>query len=332
MKEIKTSAARVWITYGVAGFALGVGLISLSAIGLVAHQAANPPPTQTPVPTPTIAAEAILDQAYQLLYVDGNAQQVLDLLGPHLEEFTDPDNLARALEYLGNAELFLGHYQLATTYFERLIQISPTPVNYAMIARVYDAGGDLEHALSYYLLYLESDDPSLSEDIRRVVEDRVNQIQETLTGFTSTPALTPQSTLTPSLQALLEDVQQALYVAGDPQFVIDNLEPHLDEFSNPGDLARALEYLARAELLLGHYQFSAAYFERLIQISPTPKNYADLAAVYEAGGELEKALANYLILLELENTSITGEERQLAEERVAVIQGILADLTPTPFP
>lgn len=188
MEDPKRSITKNWITYGLAGFVLGACLISLSAFGLVAYESANPPPTQTPVPTATVAATALLDQAYQALYSDGNPQLVLDTLEPHLEEFTNTEELSKALEYLGMAEVGLGHYQLATVYLERLCQISPTPQNYMMLGRVYDSGGDLEHALANYIIYLGSDDPSLTADIREIVQDRINQIQLILTSFTPTPA------------------------------------------------------------------------------------------------------------------------------------------------
>ena len=188
MEDSKRSITKNWITYGLTGFLLGVCLISLSAFGLVAYESANPPPTPTLLPTATVAATALLDQAYQALYSDGNPQLVLDILEPHLEEFINPDELSKALEYLGMAEVGLGHYQLATVYLEKLCQISPTPQNYMMLGRVYDSGGDLEHALANYIIYLESDDPSLTADVREIVQDRINQIQLILTSFTPTPA------------------------------------------------------------------------------------------------------------------------------------------------
>ncbi len=185
MDDTKKTTPKIWITYGLAGFLLGICLVSLSAVSLVAYESANPPPTQTHIPTPTVAAQAILNQAHQAL--SENPQQVLDILEPHLEEFTDPDDLATALKYMGSAELSLGHYQLSTVYFERLIQISPTPENYMTLARIYDAGGDLEKAVEYYVIYLNSDDPALTDDLRILVQDRVDQIQSVLTSFTPTP-------------------------------------------------------------------------------------------------------------------------------------------------
>jgi tetratricopeptide (TPR) repeat protein len=188
MEDSKRNNTKNWITYGLVGFLLGACLISLSAFGLIAYESANPLPTPTPLPTATVAATALLDQAYQALYSDGNPQLVLDILEPHLEEFINPEELSKALEYLGMAEIGLGHYQLATVYLERLCQVSPTPQNYIMLGRVYDSGGDLEHALANYIIYLESDDPSLTADVREIVQDRVDQIQAILTSFTPTPA------------------------------------------------------------------------------------------------------------------------------------------------
>jgi len=187
MQALKRITSKNWIIYGLAGFFLGVCLVSLIAFGLVAYETANPPPTPTLLPTPTIAATALLDQAYQALYSDGNPQLVLDILEPHLEEFISPEELSKALEYLGMAEVGLGHYQLATVYFERLSQVSPTPQNYILLGRVYDSGGNLERALANYLIYLESDDPEITDDIRKIVQDRVDEIQSILTSFTPTP-------------------------------------------------------------------------------------------------------------------------------------------------
>lgn len=183
----KTTTKKLWITYGLAGFLLGACLVSLSTVGLIAYQTANPPPTHTPIPSPTLAAQALLADAYQVL--GQNPQKALDILEPHLDEFVNPDELALALTYLGNAQLNLGHYQLATVYFERLIQVSPTPENYMTLARIYDAGGDIEKAAEYYLIYLNSDDPALTDDLRGMLQERIDQIQLILTG--PTPTLIP---------------------------------------------------------------------------------------------------------------------------------------------
>jgi tetratricopeptide (TPR) repeat protein len=187
MDTTQKTSSNVWIKYGLAGFVLGIGIVFFSAAGLIAVQIANPPPTATLLPTPTVAARAFLDAAHEALYSKGDSQLAIDTLAPHLEEFTNPDELAEALQYMYQAEMGLGHYQLAAAYIERLIQISPTPENYMILARIYDGAGDLEHALANYIIYLDSDDPALTPELRQMVQERVDQIQAVLTGFTPTP-------------------------------------------------------------------------------------------------------------------------------------------------
>ncbi len=188
MDTTQNTSSRSWIRYGLIGFAFGVCIVSFSAVSLVAVQIANPPPTPTLLPTPTTSARALLNAAYNALYNDGDMQLAIDTLSPHLEEFSDTAELSEALQYLYTAEMGLGHYQISAAYLERLVQISPTPANYATLARVYDTAGDLEHALTNYLIYLASDDPTLTDDIRQLVQDRVDQIQSVLTSSTPTPA------------------------------------------------------------------------------------------------------------------------------------------------
>lgn len=187
MDRTQNITPKIWIQYGLLGFLVGGCLVAFTAAGFFAVQMANLPATPTLVPTATLAAQGLLDQAYEALYTNGDPQFVVDTLGPHMEEFSNPDDLSKALEYMAMAEIGLGHYQISAAYLERLIQIAPTPVNYGMLARVYDSGGDLEHALANYLIYLESDDPNLTEAVRQAVQDRVDQIQAILTSFTPTP-------------------------------------------------------------------------------------------------------------------------------------------------
>ncbi len=188
MDNTQKSSSMIWIKYGLFGFLVGICIVVLSTAGLFAVQVANPPPTPTLLPTPTVAARALLDSAREALYTNQDSQFVIDNLKPHLDEFTDPKELSEALEYLSMAEMGLGHYQLSAAYLERLNQISPSAKNYATLGRMYDAAGDLEHALANYLLLLKSDDPTMTEDVRQMVQERVDQIQSILTGFTPTPA------------------------------------------------------------------------------------------------------------------------------------------------
>jgi len=54
---------------------------------------------------------------------------------------------------------------------------------------MYDAGGDIEKAAEYYMIYLNSDSPTLTDEIRAMIQERVDQIQMILTG--PPPTLVP---------------------------------------------------------------------------------------------------------------------------------------------
>lgn len=181
------SSSTTKIKYAVPVLLLVVLIVALSAAGLFAAQVANPPPTATLLPTPTVAARALLDAAREALYTNSDSQLVIDTLSPHFEGFTNPDEQREALQYLSIAEMGLGHYQMAAVYLERIVEIDPSPENYATLARLYDSAGDLERALANYLIYLDSKDPNLTPDLRQMVQNRVNQIQTILTSFTPTP-------------------------------------------------------------------------------------------------------------------------------------------------
>lgn len=187
MDSIQPTSSTVWIKYGLAGFALGIVIVAISSLSWFAVQVATPPPTPTLVPTPTAAVRALLDAAHEALYSKGDSQLAIDTLSPHLEEFTNPDDLSEALQYLSMAEMGLGHYQLSAAYLERLVQVDPSAEGYATLARTYDAAGDLKHALANYILYLQSDDPSITDELRQLVQQRVDEIQAILTSFTPTP-------------------------------------------------------------------------------------------------------------------------------------------------
>jgi hypothetical protein len=48
------------------------------------------------------------------------------------------------------------------------------------LGRIYDGAGNLEKAVEYYLIYLASDDPLLTEDLRVMVQERVEQLQQVI--------------------------------------------------------------------------------------------------------------------------------------------------------
>jgi tetratricopeptide (TPR) repeat protein len=103
-----------------------------------------------PSPTPTQVKQATpLEEAEEALN-SGQPEKVRDLLYPVIETWTSNDDRVRGYELLGEAELVQGHAQLATPHFEKLYFYAPTAENLFILASVYDAGGDICHALEKY--------------------------------------------------------------------------------------------------------------------------------------------------------------------------------------
>ena len=106
-------------------------------------------------------------------------QKVLDNLKPKLNQFPQVDQQALAYEYLGQAEIQLGHFQFAAMYFENMYALQPSAERLYMLATAYDAGGDLRHALRNYKILAALDTPD-SYPYRSLAEPRITQLLEIL--------------------------------------------------------------------------------------------------------------------------------------------------------
>lgn len=107
-------------------------------------------------------------------------QKVLDTLKPKLNQFPSVDEQALAYEYLGQAEIQLGHFQFAAMYFENMYVLQPTAEHLYMVATAYDAGGDLRHALKIYKMLAALNTPDATT-YRSLAEPRITQLLEILT-------------------------------------------------------------------------------------------------------------------------------------------------------
>jgi hypothetical protein len=206
----KTDAFRAWLVYGLGGLTGGVCLALCVTIGLLAQratylasapaQAITPHPAMTPTALPTVTPPAPFvtpipsveidpvqaDLALAERYLaESQPEKVIELLLARLDQLTRPDDLARAYDYLGQAEMQLGHFQLAAGYFEKLYAYQPTAENLFMLATAYDLGGDLERALEKYLALLGLGD-TVPPDMRATVEQRIQDLRDVL--GTPTPA------------------------------------------------------------------------------------------------------------------------------------------------
>src|SRR5574337_1789289 len=124
--------------------------------------------------------------------------------------------------------------------------------------------------------------------------------------LTALPTATPPAPLVTPIPSVETDPVQAdlalaeRYLAeSQPEKVIELLLARLDQLTRLDDLARAYDDLGQAEMQLGHFQLAAGYFEKLYAYQPTAENLFRLATAYDLGGDLERALAKYLALMEL---------------------------------
>ena len=142
--------------------------------------------------------------------------------------------------------------------------------------------------------------------------------------LTARPPGTPTTSLLPSEMRTAE----AHLEQGDGAAALELLVPQLDRLTSADDLARLNADLAQAELLLGHFQRSAGYYEAAFALDPSPEMLLELASAYDLGGDLHSALARYLRLAAWDGADETL--RQIARDRARYIVLVLG--TPTPGP
>jgi tetratricopeptide (TPR) repeat protein len=183
-----------------------------------------------------------------------------------------------------------------------------------------------------------------------ILAARVNRIQSSLSlvtpvatagtvstspSPTATPSPAPSSTPYPirhlptptrAIRVLIDQADEFID-NGQPEQVKVLLLPHLKDFQSKEDLASIYERLGQAELGQGHFQLAAVYYERLYFNQPSVQNLYTLAICYDAGGNLESALAKYQLLVKLEDTDVE-EYREFAEERIKDLSKVLG--TPAP--
>ncbi len=144
----------------------------------------------------------------------------------------------------------------------------------------------------------------------------------------STNTVVPDTRATRATNALFDQAEKYL-LERKPQQVLDWILPQMDQFKNKDDLAEAYYYLGQAEALLGHYQLAAGYFERLYEQRSTVENLMMLAEAYDLGGNLDRALAKYILVTEQNSSDATGY-KPAAEQRIKYIIRVIG--TPTPKP
>ncbi len=119
--------------------------------------------------------------------LEGDNEGVKSILLPKIEKFTNAAEAAEANTLLGKAEYNLGHPQLAAGYFEKAYLYEPTSANLFTLCQTYDAGGNLDQALSHYSMFLSSLDPTATGQMIIAAQQRVREIMQ-LKGFAPPPS------------------------------------------------------------------------------------------------------------------------------------------------
>ena len=101
----------------------------------------------SPTPTP-VSIESLLATVEQIRFSD--PQKALEWLIPVYRNISHPDFQKMAIRYLAEAEVSLGHYNLATGYYEKLWALESTGDNLLLLAENYTEGGYYECALVRY--------------------------------------------------------------------------------------------------------------------------------------------------------------------------------------
>lgn len=106
----------------------------------------------------------------------GNYEEVISVLLPNINKFSDRVEAAEAYSYLGIAEFQLGHPQLAAGYFELMYTNYPTSHNLYTLALAYDKGGNLGKALEKYALVVSFQDGTAQAGEIAYAQQRIQEI------------------------------------------------------------------------------------------------------------------------------------------------------------
>jgi tetratricopeptide (TPR) repeat protein len=160
-------------------------------------------------------------------------------------------------------------------------------------------------------------------------------------GTGGTPSAAVPTATSPSAEATRVEIQAIVetgcqYLSNqtiDPASAIELLSAHLMEITDHTDLVRAYECLATAEAMLLHFQMAASYFEELYLLEPSVEYLFEAAQSYDNGGDLQRALEKYLLVIETDDDDPDAEMyKAWALERATELQDTLQYPHPTASP
>jgi len=109
---------------------------------------------------------------------------------------------------------------------------------------------------------------------------------------------------------------------GEYEDVNSILSPNISKFTNRVEASEAYELLGTAEFQLGHPQLASGYFELMYANNPISYNLYTLAVAYDGGGNLDKALEKYALLISFHDGTIPLDKLVFAQQRLQEIMTI----------
>lgn len=108
--------------------------------------------------------------------LNGDTQEVINILLPNINKFSNRFEAAVAYQLLGTAEFQLGHPLLAAGYFELMYANNPTSKNLYTLALAYDGGGNLDKAIEKFAIAISVNDGTMQSQEIAYAQQRIQEI------------------------------------------------------------------------------------------------------------------------------------------------------------
>ena len=244
----------------------------------------------------------------------GHNQQTIDILSPILEDLPTLQELSQIYRLLVSTSMGSDQYNLAEAYYREmrselipLLEVEPDldviSVGYLNLMMADLEVGDFDQADEDYQDLQDAVYPAVNDEGSLL---RIGRIYNSLIEG----AMVSYDIL--STEAYSQEL-------------IDQLGKVRGELTDAEELLEVNNYLATAEINLGHFQFAAIYLNEVVEINPSPTNLYRLATIYHLAGNHGCAHKYYQTLIQHEADAQHPIYQEVAEEAVANLEEICDD-------
>jgi tetratricopeptide (TPR) repeat protein len=296
--------------------------------------------------------ERLIDEMEMAVYINPDAVQ--SIMETRLIGITDPLAVAEGYAVLAEAEWMLGNYETAIDHNRTIINtLSPArdeqhetvKLSHIYLGLVTASIGSDQYnsAEAVYremrsvlipLLEEERDPVKISEvylnlltaayeigyfDLEKDYQDLQDAVY---------PALIDEENplrIARIYHALIEGAlisYDMLSVESYSQELIDRLGHQRDEIKDASETLEVNNYLAAAEINLGHFQFAIIYLNDVVEVNPSPTNLYWLATIYNLAGDHGCSYKWYTRLIQHESDAKHPIYLETAEEAVEYLEEI----------